>query len=139
MAAATLLEYEFPPLTSGGIASLNLVMRKSAGRKPTAPGKAAPSETGARQPVASRPAMPGYGVSQSAKGMLDWSWAQERLTNSHNYVIVTVRPDGRPHAMGMHGLWFEDAFSSAPVRPRAKRKTWERIRTAFWSTSAWRN
>ena len=54
--------------------------------------------------------MPGYGVSKSPKGMLDWSWARERLTQSHNYVIVTVRPDGRPHAMGMHGLWFEDAF-----------------------------
>ncbi len=51
-----------------------------------------------------------YGISKSAKGMLDWSWARERLTNSHNYVIVTVRPDGRPHAMGMHGLWFADAF-----------------------------
>jgi hypothetical protein len=61
-------------------------------------------------PVASRPEMPGYGVSKSKKGMLDWGWARERLTNSHNYVIVTVRSDGRPHAMGMHGLWFDDAF-----------------------------
>jgi len=25
-------------------------------------------------------------------------------------VIVTVRPDGRPHAMGMHGIWFNDAY-----------------------------
>jgi hypothetical protein len=25
-------------------------------------------------------------------------------------VVDTVRPDGRPHAMGMHGLWFEDAY-----------------------------
>jgi hypothetical protein len=63
-----------------------------------------------KRPVASRPVMPGYGVSKSLKGLLDWSWARERLGESHNYVIVTVRPDGRPHAMGMHGLWFEDAF-----------------------------
>jgi Pyridoxamine 5'-phosphate oxidase len=62
-------------------------------------------------PVASRPDMPAvYGTSNSPKGMLDWTWARKRLTNSHNYVIVTVRPDGRPHAMGMHGVWFDDAY-----------------------------
>ena len=38
------------------------------------------------------------------------SRARERLTNSYNYVIVTVRPDGRPHAMGMHGLWLNHAY-----------------------------
>ena len=51
-----------------------------------------------------------YGVAKDEKGMLHWSWARERLVTSHNYVIVTVRPDGRPHAMGMHGLWIDDAF-----------------------------
>src|SRR5271157_1933189 len=87
------------------------MLKKAAKRKPAAKKKAAPAGTDGRQPVASRPVMPArYGVSKSAKGMLDWSWARKRLTNSHNYVIVTVRPDGRPHAMGMHGLWFEDAF-----------------------------
>jgi hypothetical protein len=42
--------------------------------------------------------------------MLDWNWARQRLTKSHNYVVITVRPDGRPHAMGMHGVWFDDAY-----------------------------
>jgi hypothetical protein len=51
-----------------------------------------------------------YRFSKSSKGMLDWSWARERLAGSQNYVIVTVRPDGRPHAMGMHGLWWDDAY-----------------------------
>src|SRR5208283_2706392 len=84
--------------------------KKFAKLKPTAKKKAAPTVV-AKQPVASRPVMPAdYGISKSAEGLLDWNWAQERLTKSHNYVIVTVRPDGRPHAMGMHGLWFEDAF-----------------------------
>lgn len=70
-----------------------------------------PSGTAASHPVASRPVMPAdYGISKSIKGLLDWTWASDRLAESHNYVIVTVRPDGRPHAMGMHGLWFEDAF-----------------------------
>jgi len=64
-----------------------------------------------RSPQASRPIVPpGYGFPKSLKGLLDWSWARERLTNSHNYVIVTVRPDGRPHAMGMHGIWFDDTY-----------------------------
>lgn len=63
-----------------------------------------------------------YRFSTSPNGMLDWSWARERLTSSHNYVIVTVRPDGRPHAMGMHGLWFEDAyyFGTDPATRKAK-------------------
>jgi hypothetical protein len=64
-----------------------------------------------KTPVASRPILPAkYGVNTSRKGLLDWSWARERMTNSENYVIVTVRPDGRPHAMGMHGLWHDEAF-----------------------------
>ena len=84
--------------------------KKAAGRKLATQKRTTPAETGAIQPVASRPVMPGYGISKSTKGLLDWNWASERLAKSHNYVIVTVRPDGRPHAMGMHGLWFEDAF-----------------------------
>jgi hypothetical protein len=73
------------------------------------PGKAKP---GARaEPIAGRPIVPpSYHFPTSLKGLLDWPWARRRLTDSHNYVIVTVRPDGRPHAMGMHGLWFEDAY-----------------------------
>ena len=51
-----------------------------------------------------------YGFPRSPKRLLDWNGARERLTNSHNYVIVTVRPDGRLHAMGMHGLWHDDAY-----------------------------
>jgi hypothetical protein len=73
------------------------------------PSTSAPSAGAA--PRASRPVVPsGYRFPTSPEGLLDWSWARERLTNSHNYVIVTVRPDGRPHAMGMHGLWFDDAY-----------------------------
>ena len=85
--------------------------RKTVKRKSSGAGKAPFAGSGLRAPVASRPVMPAhYGVSKSAKGMLDWTWARQRLTDSHNYVIVTVRSDGRPHAMGMHGVWFDDAF-----------------------------
>lgn len=77
----------------------------------------------AASPRAMRPQVPaGYRFPTSPKGMLDWSWARKRLTGSQNYVIVTVRPDGRPHAMGMHGLWFEDAyyFGTDPKTRKAK-------------------
>ena len=80
--------------------------RKSLSRQRT------PSANGVRKsPVASRPSLPAsYGVKTTSKGLLNWEWAEDRLSKSENYVIVTVYPDGRPHAMGMHGMWFEDAF-----------------------------
>lgn len=64
----------------------------------------------------------GYGFPTSPRGMLDWGWAREHLAESHNYVIVTVRPDGRPHAMGMRGLWIDDAyyFGSDPATRKAR-------------------
>lgn len=76
-----------------------------------------------KQPRPMRPVVPpSYRFPTSAKGLLDWTWAQERLTKSQNYVIVTVRPDGRPHAMGMHGLWHGDAyyFGTHPETRKAK-------------------
>ncbi len=57
--------------------------------------------------------------------MLDWKWARERLTNSHNYIIVTVRPDGWPHAMGMHG-WHDDAYYFGTDSASRKAKNLER-------------
>jgi hypothetical protein len=84
---------------------------KSAKRKSSPAKKPSPTKAEEKLPIASRPVMPAaYGTTKSTTGMLDWTWARERLTNSHNYVVVTVRPDGRPHAMGMHGLWFDDDF-----------------------------
>src|SRR5438270_4269947 len=72
------------------------------------PVKSAVSHRG--QPTASRPHMPGYGISTAKKGMLPWKWAEERLRRSRQYWIVTVRPDGRPHVMPVWGLWRNDGF-----------------------------
>ena len=81
---------------------------KASQRKKVVPG-AAPSI--AQAPRATRPVIPEkYRMTSSPTGLLDWTWARKRLEKSHNYVIVTVRPDGRPHAMGMNGIWFEDAY-----------------------------
>jgi nitroimidazol reductase NimA-like FMN-containing flavoprotein (pyridoxamine 5'-phosphate oxidase superfamily) len=49
-------------------------------------------------------------MTEGTDGLLEWPWARKRLTDSHNYLIITVRPDGWPHAMPMHGLWHGDAY-----------------------------
>jgi PPOX class probable F420-dependent enzyme len=56
--------------------------------------------------------MPGYGIvaANKGRGLLPWSWAAERLSNAHNYWIATTRPDGRPHAMAVWGVWHDGAF-----------------------------
>jgi hypothetical protein len=59
--------------------------------------------------------MPGYGLPEGDKGLLPWSWADQRLKKSHNYWVTTVKPDGSrhdfspqnvvPHTMVVWGLW----------------------------------
>jgi hypothetical protein len=45
-----------------------------------------------QRPVASRPHMPGYGLlgPDQGSGLLPWSWAEERLSASHDYWVATV-------------------------------------------------
>lgn len=56
--------------------------------------------------------MPGYGLrpANEGTGLLPWSWAEELLTASRNYWVVTSWPDGRPHAMPVWGMWHKCAF-----------------------------
>jgi Pyridoxamine 5'-phosphate oxidase len=51
-----------------------------------------------------------YGIPQAMDGSLPWDWARERLTSSHNYLITTVCPDGRPHTMVVWGVWLDDVY-----------------------------
>lgn len=72
------------------------------------------------QPKATRPHAPGYGFPQGQKGLLPWSWAEQRLKKSRNYWITTikpttvkpttVKPDGSPHTMVVWGLWQDGCF-----------------------------
>jgi flavin reductase (DIM6/NTAB) family NADH-FMN oxidoreductase RutF len=50
-----------------------------------------------------------YGIRDESEGMLDWAWAVERLAASRNYWIVTADEDGRPRALPVWGVWFDDA------------------------------
>ena len=61
-------------------------------------------------------------ASDATSGLKTWSWALERMENSHNYWIATSRPDGRPHLMLVWGIWWQDAFwfSTGPRTRKAK-------------------
>jgi Pyridoxamine 5'-phosphate oxidase len=75
-----------------------------------------------KTPKPSRPHAPGYGFPEGTKGLLPWSWAEQRLKKSHNYWITTVKPDGSPHTMVVWGLW-QDAhllFSTGSQSRKAR-------------------
>jgi general stress protein 26 len=57
------------------------------------------------KPKAGRPNMPGYGISDKQKDLLPWKWAADRLVETQNYFLITVRKDGRPHLMPIWGIW----------------------------------
>lgn len=78
------------------------------------------SRKGTRDPKAARPHMPGYGVPRDHKGLLPWKWAQRRLTQSHNYWLITTRPDGAPHAMPVWGVWVDSVFCFSTGRESRK-------------------
>jgi hypothetical protein len=64
----------------------------------------------------------GYGIATGGDGQLPWSWVAEQCTAARNYWICTTRPDGRPHAMPVWGLWLEGGivFSTDPVSLKAR-------------------
>jgi PPOX class probable F420-dependent enzyme len=67
---------------------------------------------------------PSYGVPADGSGAekLPWSWAVEQLIGARNYWICTARPDGRPHAVPVWGLWLDDAvwFSTGRTSRKAR-------------------
>jgi len=76
-----------------------------------------------REPRPVAPLMPaGYGVPTDGSGgeRLPWSWAVERLESARNYWICTTRPDGRPHAAPVWGLWLDGAVWFATARDSLK-------------------
>lgn len=97
--------------------------RRRSARRPTAP-----RPRRAAIPRASRPRMSGYGLPRSRKGLLAWAWAERRLVRSHNYWLITVRPDGRPHAMPVWGIWVDGAFYFSTGRASRKARNLARNR-----------
>lgn len=66
--------------------------------------------------------MPGYGLPKTTKGLLRWSWADQRLRRSRQYWIATTRGDGRPHVMVIWALWLDGAlyFSTGSQSRKAR-------------------
>jgi nitroimidazol reductase NimA-like FMN-containing flavoprotein (pyridoxamine 5'-phosphate oxidase superfamily) len=64
--------------------------------------------------------MPGYGLPAGQRGLLPWAWAERRLRRSHNYWLMTVRPDATPHAMPVWGIWVDGGFFFSTGRQSRK-------------------
>jgi hypothetical protein len=68
--------------------------------------------------------MPGYGLlgPEEGAGLLPWSWAEQRLRDSRDYWVATVRADGPPHLMPVWAVLIDDAlwFSSSPGSAKAR-------------------
>jgi uncharacterized pyridoxamine 5'-phosphate oxidase family protein len=73
-----------------------------------------------KKPAAGRPNLPNYGISENRKDLLPWKWAEERLKNTSNYFLSTVRPDGRPHVMPIWGIWLGMAFYFSTAKTSIK-------------------
>ena len=58
----------------------------------------------------SRPYAPDYGIPSSPRGMLPWSFVEERMIAARDYWVATVLPTGGPHLTPVWGLWVEGAF-----------------------------
>ena len=73
-------------------------------------------------PETGRPHIPGYGIPDSREGLLDWGWAEERLTRALPYWVATVPPDRRPHTTPVWGIWVDGAlhFEGGPHTRRGR-------------------
>jgi len=78
--------------------------------------------------------MPGYGLPAGKKGLLPWSWAEQRLKKSHNYWITTVKPGGSPHTMVVWGLWQDGRFLFSTGSNSVKARNIEQSRNCIVCT-----
>jgi len=88
---------------------------KSVSRKKTPAKQIAPRPTTVDMPA-------GYVPKGTKPKFLPWDWVTERLERSHNYWICSTRPDGRPHAAPVWGVWHDGAvvFSTDPHSRKAQ-------------------
>ena len=102
------------------VCSIDDIHRKEAVKSKMAQQKQEQTRTGVRR---GRPHMPkGYGVPEDDQGLLDWTHVQERMTAARHYWICTSRPDGRPHATPIWGVWVDDVLyiEGAPETRRGR-------------------
>jgi hypothetical protein len=64
-----------------------------------------------------------YGVPRHAgPGLMPWTEVSQRLARARNYWVATTRPDGRPHAAPVWGVWLDDmlCFGTDRVSRKAR-------------------
>jgi nitroimidazol reductase NimA-like FMN-containing flavoprotein (pyridoxamine 5'-phosphate oxidase superfamily) len=63
-----------------------------------------------------------YGIQppDGGSGLLSWAETSSKIASARSYWVCTARPDGRPHAMPVWGVWLHESllFSTG----RASRK-----------------
>jgi hypothetical protein len=57
----------------------------------------------------SRPKLP-QGYADNPASFVDWEWVTSQLTQSKNYWLCSVRPDGRPHVVPRWGVFIDNKF-----------------------------
>jgi hypothetical protein len=76
------------------------------------------------EPSASHASLPaGYGAASSApRERLPWARVEKWLVGARNYWLCSTRPDGRPHAKPVWGVWIEGGllFSTSPESVTAR-------------------
>lgn len=60
-------------------------------------------------PKISRPKLP-KGYADNPASYVDWEWVAEQMTDSKNYWLSSVRPDGRPHVVPRWGVFIDNKF-----------------------------
>jgi hypothetical protein len=61
------------------------------------------------KPKILRPKFP-KGYADNPASFVDWEWVAAQLTDSKNYWLCSVRPDGRPHAVPRWGAFIDNKF-----------------------------
>ena len=101
------------PLASGSTRT------PSAPAPPTGAGRSHGVGRPGRRPAATWRAT---GSPRATTGMLPWSWAEERLTRSHDYWCATTWPDGRPHVMPVWAVLARRRRCGSRARRRRARR-----------------
>lgn len=60
-------------------------------------------------PKISRPKLP-KGYADNPASYVTWGWVAAQLTESKNYWLCSVRPDGRPHVVPRWGAFLDNKF-----------------------------
>lgn len=62
-----------------------------------------------KQPKISRPSLP-KGYADKPASYVDWEWVVEKMTESKNYWLTSVRPNGHPHVVPRWGVFMDNRF-----------------------------